>query len=98
MGFDFEDDSSSFKAEPKYLVSNLRTSKRLLGCGVLSGEAIEVLVNECAKLKGINSILDVKMPIAMPSVDILDGKKYVFTNRKVDNEEQYIKAMEELSK
>ena len=79
-----------FKAEPKYLVSNLRTSKRLLGCGVLSGEAIEVLVNECAKLKGINSILDVKMPIAMPSVDILDGKKYVFTNRKVDNEEQYI--------
>ena len=57
-----------FKAEPKYLVSNLRTSKRLLGCGVLSGEAIEVLVNECAKLKGINSILDVKMPIAMPSV------------------------------
>ena len=79
-----------FKAEPKYLVSNLRTLKRLLGCGVLSGEAIEVLVNECAKLKGINSILDVKMPIAMPSVDILDGKKYVFTNRKVDNEEQYI--------
>ncbi len=79
-----------FKAEPRYLVSNIKKSKGLLGYGILSGEAIENAIEECAKFKGMHNILDIKMPIAITSVDITNCKKYVFTNRIVKDNEKYI--------
>ena len=63
------------KADPKYLVSNIRSTKSLFGEGMLSGQAIEEAVLECAKLKGISNIQEIKMPIAIPTVDIKTGKE-----------------------
>lgn len=74
------------KADAKYFAENLKTSKRLLGYGLLSGENIEIAVKECAKLKEIKKIQDIKMPIAIPTVDIIENKKYVFTNANIDGE------------
>ncbi len=78
---------SLLKADPKYLMSNIRTTKSILGNGILSGEAIEEAIAECAKLKQIYTITDIKMPIAIPAVDIKTKKKIVFTNIKQPNEE-----------
>lgn len=77
------------KTDPKHFAGNLKTSKRLLGYGILSGEKIEIAVKECAKSKGIRKLQDIKMPISIPTVDIAQSKKYVFTNANLD-EDYYI--------
>lgn len=73
------------KANPKHVVNNVRRTRRILGYGLLSGESIEIAVRECAKAKNIKDIADIKMPLVIPTVDILNSKEYVFTNaRKID--------------
>lgn len=85
---------SMLKTDPRYLVANIRYTKSLLGSGVISGQAIEDAVQECARLKNITSIQDILMPIAIPTVDIKTGKEYIFTNRKVDKT-QYVTKLNE---
>lgn len=80
------------KTDPKYLMSNLRSTKSIFGSGVISGQAIEDAMQECARLKGITNIQDIKMPIAIPTVDLRTGKKIVFTNRKLDETKYLVEA------
>ena len=84
---------SILKADPRYLFSNIRTTKSILGNGLISGEAIEEIMKECARLKGYKYIKDIPMPISIPTVDIKTRKKYVFTNKKID-EDCYISNIE----
>lgn len=77
------------KTDARYYAGNLRTSKSFLGYGILSGENIEIAVKECAKAKGVRNIKDIKMPISIPTVDIIESKKYVFTNLDIQ-EDNYI--------
>ncbi len=72
------------RADAKYMASNLKKMRNLLGFGLLSGENIEIAVRECAKQKGIKNIKDIQMPLAIPSVEISESKKYVFTNMQTD--------------
>ena len=78
------------KTDAKHFAGNLKTSKSLLGYGLLSGEKIEIALRECAKEKQIKDIKDIKMPIAIPTVDIVNSRKYVFTNNKELEEDYYI--------
>ena len=51
-------------------------------------------INECAEIKGIKKMTDIKIPIVMPTVDIKENKKYVFTNHEYDDkfkEDTYIR-------
>ena len=77
------------KTDAKYFAGNLKISRRLLGYGLLSGENIEIALRECAREKNIQHIKDIKMPISIPTVDIVESKKYVFTNADFE-EEHYI--------
>lgn len=72
------------KVDPKYFWTNVKTGKKLLGDGIISGENIELAIEECAKLKDIKNLKDIEMPIAMPTVDIKTNKKYVATNHEYD--------------
>ena len=61
--------------------------------GLKSGKGIEDAYNFLAKQKGIETISQVKMPLVIPSVDIMQSKEYVFTNivpEKAEDKEQYI--------
>ena len=78
------------KTDARYFAGNLRTSRRLLGYGLISGENTEIIIRECAKQKKINTINEIQMPISIPTVDIISSKKYVFTNENFE-EEYYIK-------
>lgn len=78
------------KTNPKYMIDNIKNRKRLLGYGLLSGENIQIALEECAKQKYITHIKQVPMPLAIPSVDIIESKKYVFTNGPLQ-EAYYIK-------
>ncbi len=48
--------------------------------GLRKGESIEKVFNKMAISKNIYNINNIKMPLVIPAVDILDGKEYVFTN------------------
>lgn len=58
--------------------------------GLVSGENISFAIKESAKYKNIARFSDIKIPIAIPTVDINEGKKYVFTNSE-KNKKYYIK-------
>lgn len=72
------------KVDPKYYWTNVKNKKNFMGYGLISGENIEMAINECAALKGIKNMEDLKIPIAMPTVDIKNSQKYVFTNHQYD--------------
>lgn len=72
------------KVDPKYFWSNVKARKNVVGDGLISGEGIEMAINECAELKKLKTIEDIKMPIVIPTVDIKESKKYIFTNHKFD--------------
>lgn len=75
------------KVDPKHFAGNLKSSRKLFGYGLLSGENTELALKECAREKNIKHLKDIKMPISIPTVDIVENKKYVFTN--ADFEENY---------
>lgn len=49
--------------------------------GFHNGETIESVYNRLAKLKHITNMNQIQMPIAIPTVDIMKSKEYVFTNK-----------------
>jgi len=78
------------RTDAKHFAGNLKTTKRILGYGFLSGENTEIALRECAKEKGIKKIQDLTMKLSIPTVDIVESKKYVFTNGDLE-EDYYIK-------
>ena len=64
--------------------------------GLNTGENLEKLFNEMAKRKNITKIKDIKMPIVIPAVDIMESQECVFTNNipdLSDDKEKYIKEI-----
>lgn len=53
--------------------------------GLKSGKNIEDMFNKIANEKNMKNISDVKMPLVIPTVDILNSKEYVFTNKIPEN-------------
>lgn len=81
------------KANPGDVVSNVRNGKGLRLDGALSSINVELAMQEVSKYKDLKYISELKMPIAIPTVDINTSKKYVFTNYSQE-EDYYIKDME----
>lgn len=66
--------------------------------GFRKGENIEKLFNKLASEKGVKKISDItKMPISIPSVDIKDGKEYIFTNNIPNKSNIYNKYIMDIS-
>lgn len=61
-------------------IKNFMINKKNKFTGFYSGEEIENAFNEVAKRKGIKKIIDIKMPIVIPAVDVQESKEYIFTN------------------
>ena len=78
------------KTNPGHFANNLRTYKRILGNGLFSGENIEEIIKQCAQERNVKEMKDLKLPVVFPSVDILNSKKYVFTNTDLEGD-YYIK-------
>ena len=66
--------------------------------GFRRGENIEKLFDKLANEKGIKNISDItKMPISIPSVDIKNGKEYIFTNNIPKKNNIYNKYIMDIS-
>lgn len=76
---------------PQYLIKNVEGRKGFRTDGITSGKNISLVMEEAAKYKNVKNINDLKMKVAIPSVDLITNKEYVFTNREDANEEYYIK-------
>lgn len=67
----------------KPIISGIQTyllNRKKVITGLKDGEAIEKMYDKMAARKGITDISQVRMPLVIPTVDILDSKEYVFTN------------------
>ena len=66
--------------------------------GLKKGENIEELFNVLANEKGIKKISQItKMPITIPTVDIMNGKEYIFTNHIPEEKNVYGKYIMDIS-
>lgn len=64
------------------LIIGLLTRGKIVINGLNSGKKIEnIVIKECEK-KGIKNISEINKKILIPSIDICDGKIYVFTSMK----------------
>lgn len=72
----------------KYLLNKKKTIT-----GLKNGQELEEIFNKMAKKRNIENISQIKMPLVIPTVDIIDCKEYVFTNsipKDSKHIEQYI--------
>lgn len=74
-------------------ISGFMLNKKVKVRGLKTGKSIETIYNQIAYKKGIRRMEQIKMPLVVPTVDIMNGKEYVFTNQIPKGEEkneQYI--------
>lgn len=84
---------SILETNPRYILSSIRANKSFLPEGTRTGESIEFAVAEASSYKKYKNISELKMPIIIPTVDINDGKEYLFTNSEREDI-RYIKNAE----
>lgn len=69
-------------------IGNMMMNKKVKLTGLKTGRSIEKAYNGLAKKKGIEKIGDIKnIPIVIPTVDIVNAKEYIFTNKVPEGEE-----------
>lgn len=66
-------------------MGSLLFNKKVKFNGLNSGEQIETLFNEVAKKRGYSKISDLDMSIVIPTVDIVNSKKYVIASKPLDD-------------
>lgn len=65
-------------------IHNSICNKKISLAGLNNGEKMEEICDKMAKRRGICNINDIKIPIVIPTVDMVSGKEYIFTNKIPD--------------
>lgn len=78
------------------LHSFMNRKEKTMG-GFRNGQSIEMAYDEMAKEKGVKIINQIKMPIVIPSVDIMESKEYIFTNQIPKEEQDVSKYITDIS-
>ena len=79
-------------------IGNMMMNKKVKLTGLKTGRSIEKAYNGLAKKKGIEKIGDIKnIPIVIPTVDIVNAKEYIFTNKVPEGEEENDKYITNIS-
>lgn len=78
------------------LHSFMNRKEKTMG-GFRNGQSIEMAYDEMAKEKGVEIINQIKMPIVIPSVDIMESKEYIFTNQIPKEEQDVSKYITDIS-
>jgi len=78
----------------KPLIKSYMFSKKITLKGLKTGKSVEKVFNEVINKQGIFKMTDIKMPIVVPTVDLMDCREYVFTNNPPKDEAKYITNIE----
>lgn len=80
------------------IITKITNILKKQNAGFRKGDDIEEIFNKLAEEKGINTISQItKMPIAIPAVDIKNGKEYIFTNRIPSKKDVYGRYISDIS-
>ena len=79
---------------PKDILNGMREVRGIRLGGITSSHNIELAIEEAAKLKEIKYIKDIKMPITIPTTDLLSDREIIFTNCEGLQGEEYIHDIE----
>lgn len=74
----------------KPIIKSYMLNKRITLKGLKTGNSVERIFNEVINKQGIYNMKDIKMPVVIPTVDLMDCKEYVFTNNPPEEAERYI--------
>lgn len=78
------------KVNTKPIIKNYMLNKKITLKGLKTGNSIEKVFDEVINKQGIYKMKDIKMPVVIPTVDLMNCKEYIFTNNPPENIEKYI--------
>lgn len=78
------------KVNTKPIIKSYMLNKRITLKGLKTGNSVETLFDEVINKQGIYKMKDIKMPVVIPTVDLMNCKEYIFTNNPPENKEKYI--------
>ena len=78
------------KVNTKPIIKSYMLNKRITLKGLNTGNNVEDLFNQVINKQGIYKMKDIKMPVVIPTVDLMNCKEYVFTNNPPEDKEKYI--------
>lgn len=79
---------------PKYLFSGIKEVRGIKLGGITSSYNIESAIEEAGKLKQIKNIKDIKIPISIPTTDLITDREIIFTNNENLQGQEYIHDIE----
>ena len=79
---------------PKGIIDGIKEIRGIKIGGITSGRNIESIIKEAADLKKIKNIQDIKMPIVIPTTDLISDSEIVFTNSNNLEGDKYIHDIE----
>ena len=82
------------KVNTKPIIKSYMLNKRITLKGLNTGNNVEDLFNQVINKQGIYKMKDIKMPVVIPTVDLMNCKEYVFTNNPPEDKEKYITDIE----
>lgn len=73
-------------------ITNYMRNKEVRIKGLRTNQKLEEVCDKLASKKGIKNLDDIKMPLVIPTVDLISEKEYIFTNSmpKEKQEDRYI--------
>lgn len=74
----------------KPIIKSYVLNKKITLKGLKTGNSVEKIFNEVINKQGIFKIKDIKMPVVIPAVDLMNCKEYIFTNCPPKEDEKYI--------
>ena len=74
----------------KPIIKSYMLNKRITLKGLKTGNSVERIFDEVINKQGIYKMNDIKMPVVIPAVDLMNCKEYIFTNNPPEEREKYI--------
>ena len=78
------------KVNTKPIIRSYLLNKTITLKGLKTGNSLEKIFNEVINKQGIYKMEDIKMPVVIPTVDLMNCKEYIFTNNPPEKKEKYI--------
>ena len=78
------------KINTKPILKSYMLNKRITLKGLKTGNSVEEVFDEVINKQGIYQMKDIKMPVVIPTVDLMNCKEYIFTNNPPEEKERYI--------
>ena len=78
-------------------IQNSVCKKKIAFTGLNNGKKMEEIGDEMARKRGVENLKQIKMPLVIPTVDLVSGKEFVFTNKIPDNKSKVKEYIDDIN-